>query len=205
MRRLLILAMIAFIPVALVGQDEAMQKAVSGFVIGELGILDNLGYTNPLLGIGGGVELNSKQMLSTSQFTWSLSHKLETQDGHTEKIETANYTRLGQHFLFGAGTKYSQLVTSQWSKRVWSPFIGMGFEGEDYRIQARYVVPSFDVQNRLSGLLSVFDCRASRHFGTEIRWGIYRFKDTRVRGVFYASPAEKHTGAETDLALKYFF
>jgi hypothetical protein len=81
----------------------------------------------------------------------------------------------------------------------------LGYEGESYRIQGRYVVPSFDVQNRLGGALAVFDYRASRHIGTEIRWGVYRFQDTRVPGVFYAQPAEKHTGAETDLALKYFF
>ena len=205
MRKLLVSLMIVFMSVALAGQDELGQKAVTGFIIGGVGILDNLGYTNPLLIIGGGVELNSKQMLSTSQFTWSLSHKLETQDGHSRKLETAGYKRLGEHFLLGAGTKYSQLVTSQWSKSAWGPFVGTGYEGDNYRIQARYVVPSFDVQNRLSGVLGVFDYRANRHFGTETRWGIYRFKDTRVPGVFYALPAEKHTGAETDLAVKYFF
>ena len=46
---------------------------------------------------------------------------------------------------------------------------------------------------------------AGRHWDMEYRWGIYRFQDTRVPGVLYAQPAEKHTGAETDIAVKYYF
>jgi hypothetical protein len=188
-----------------VGQVEpGKQVQLKGYVIGGADVLDNLGYTNPLLSLGGGLEMTSPQMFVTSQFTFSLSHKVETQDGHSRNAEMASYKKFGS-FLLGAGTKYSQLTTSQWEKSSWRPFFGAGYEGESFRLQARYVVPAFDEQNRLGGALIVFDYRASRHFGTEMRWGVYRFKDTRVPGVFYAQPAEKHTGAETGLALKYFF
>ena len=188
-----------------IGQVEPGERVrLKGYVIGGVGVLDNLGYTNPLLDIGGGLELNTSQIFATSQFTFSLSHKLETQDGHSRNAEMASYKKFGG-FLLGAGTKYSQLTTSQWAKSSWRPFVGLGYEGESYRLQGRYVVPSFDVQNRLGGALAVFDYRANRHIGTELRWGVYRFKDTRVPGVFYVQPAEKHYGAETDLAFKYFF
>jgi len=174
------------------------------YVVGGVGVLDNLGYTNPLLEIGGGMELNTPQMFATSRFTFSISHKLETQDGHSRTAEMACYKKFAS-LMLGAGTKYSELTTSQWTKSSWRPFIGLGYEGESYRLQGRYVVPSFDPQNRLGGGLAVLDYRASRHIGTELRWGIYRFKDTRVPGVFYSQPPEKHFGAETDLAFKYFF
>src|ERR1041385_4378996 len=86
---------------------------LKGYVVGGVSVLENLGYTNPLLDIGGGVELNTFQIFAASQFRFSLSHKIETQDGHSRNAEMLSYKKLGG-FLLGAGTKYSQLTTSQW-------------------------------------------------------------------------------------------
>ena len=188
----------------LAAQDKRNAPTVNGFVVGGADMLNNLGYSLTKITIGGGVEVNSKLGLSISQFSFSVAHKIETQDGHSREWETANYERFHK-FLLGGGAKYSHETTSQWSKGSWRPFLGMGFVGESNRIQVRYVVPSFDVQNRLGGVQTIYDYRGSGHWGVEMRWGVYRFKDTRVPDVYYAQPAEKHSGEETGLALKYFF
>ena len=186
------------------GQDKPGQIKISGLVIGGVSTMNNMGYTNPVLTVGGGVEVKSKQVLAITKFTFSLTHKLETKDGHSRNLELVSYKRI-HNLLLGAGSNYSHLTTSQWEKSCWRPFIGVGYDGEENRIQVRYVTPSFDVQNRLGGVLTVFDYRGAGHWGTEIRAGIYRFKDTRVPGVYYAEAAGKHTGMETGLTIKYYF
>ncbi len=200
----LIVAIVACINLSVAGQERPDQPRVSGFVVGGVDVLNNMGYSLPKISIGGGVEMNSKLGLSISQASFSITHKIETQDGHSREWETANYARFHK-FLLGAGTKYSHLTTSQWEKGGWKPFVGTGYAGESNRFQLRYIVPSFDVQNRLSGVQTIYDYRGSSHWGVEMKWGVYRFKDTRVPGVYYAQSAEKHSGEETGLALKYFF
>ena len=200
---IIVIVLTSFMP-ALAQHEQHRPVQLSGFVVGRVGVLDNLGYTNPQIGIGGGIEMKSSQMLTTTQTFFSVAHKIETGDGSSKAFEVASYKTFNK-FLIGAGTNFSQVTTSQWTKRAWRPFAGIGYDGESNRIQARYLVPSYDIQNRLSGILVVYDYRVGRHWDMEYRWGIYRFQDTRVPGVFYAQPAEKHTGAETDIAVKYYF
>jgi hypothetical protein len=203
-RSLLIFAVIGCLQVVVFGQERTGRTRVAGFLIAGGGALDNLGYSNPILTIGGGAELDSNQMLTTAELSFSLSHKLETGDGHSRKLELASFKRL-HNFLLGAGGSYSRTATSQWEKGCWRPFLAVGYGRDGYLIETRYLAPSSDTQNRLGGALVVVNYRGSGHWGTEMRGGIYRFQDTRVSGVYYAQPAAKHTGAETDISLKYYF
>jgi hypothetical protein len=198
-----VIVLASFMP-ALAQDEQQRPLQLSGFVVGRVGVLDNLGYANPQIGIGGGIEMKSSQMLTTTQAFFSVAHKIETGDGSSKAFEVASYKTFNK-FLIGAGTNFSQLTTSQWTKHAWRPFAAFGYDGESNRIQARYLVPSYDTQNRLSGILLIYDYRPARHWGMEYRWGLYRFQDTRVPGIFYAQRAEKHTGAEIDIAVKYYF
>lgn len=167
--------------------------------------LNNLGYTNPVLGLGGGIEIGNSHFLTESRVQGAIAHKLETKDGRSFTYENVGFVR-HNGFLLGAGSKYSYVVTSQWSKGSHRPFAALGYDLQSFRLIARYMLPIFDVQNRLSGTQVRAEIKANRHLSAELTAGVYRFQDTRVSGVDYGNiPAQKHTGVETGLGLKYQF
>ena len=117
---IIVIVLTSFMP-ALAQHEQHRPVQLSGFVVGRVGVLDNLGYTNPQIGIGGGIEMKSSQMLTTTQTFFSVAHKIETGDGSSKAFEVASYKTFNK-FLIGAGTNFSQVTTSQWTKRRMAAF-----------------------------------------------------------------------------------
>jgi hypothetical protein len=191
-------------PLTPVEGQRLRYRTVQPFVTGIFGLLDNLGYRNPSPSGGAGIDIETGALYLTAELSEAWTRKIETGDGHSWSGDAAIYWRDGG-LLLGAGTRYSSLTTSQWTKHSNRPLAGFGYEGRTYRLLCNYLTPLGDPQNRLQGPLMSGEFAASDHWRLRMTFGFYRYWDTRVPGVTYAAPAQAHTAAESDLGLKYEF
>lgn len=180
-------------------------KAFQPFVDGTFSLDENLGYKNPVIGFGGGFELNTTRFLvrTTADALWA--RKIDAGDGLGVTVDAGGYVRV-QRTLFGAGDRYSREITSQYTKGTHRPWIGIGYDGANVRILDQYLLPFMDQQNALQGLRTTVLMKASQHFRVDIIEGVYHFRDTRVPGVDYGGvPRRSHFGVESGLGIEFLF
>jgi hypothetical protein len=160
----------------------------------------NGGGYKPLSALGGaGVSLDSKHFVWQADAAYKMARK--TNDGtslnlkgHTRELSSSAYYRFADKWFLGAGARWSQLSTTNYSKSAWRPTFG---GGSDYlrkpcgdgncvpdfslRWAVDYVLPGSDWANGLQGpLLSLYlpSPAVRGHLFWRETVGIYRFHDT---------------------------
>ena len=94
---------IAFLVLAVNLAVAEGNKEFHPFLTTGVDVLNNLGYKNPILSIGGGAEFTTTHLFLETRIYGALTPKIETGDGRSFNFESTAMTRKG-HFLFG-GTR----------------------------------------------------------------------------------------------------
>lgn len=172
-------------------------RPMQPFVEGGAGVYANLGYHNPVVNGGAGIELEATHVFATAEASAIFDRKLDTGNGHSWQTDAGVYWRASR-FLAGAGDRWTKLITSQYEKQGNRPYVGVGYEGTSVRILAQYVTPWFDVQNGLQGPRVSSELVASKHWHVVLIQGVYRYHDTGNLG-------SRRWGVEDTLGLKFDF
>lgn len=201
--RMLFVAAIVFSAISVqAGAQTLNNRIIQPFVDGEAGVYDALGYKNPVVWGGGGVDVETNRVLILSSGHAELARKIETGDGYAYHFQGAAYARLGAggRLLAGVGDGWSREITSQWSKSAQRPFIGGGYEGERVRIVLGYSLPMLDRQNGLQGVTGDVEFGVGRHFRVLLSDGLFEYHDT-----LGTTHPRTHLGAESFGGLKFVF
>ena len=157
------------------------------------------GYA-PLAGEGGGgLRIDSRHFLASAEGSYDTGHKTNDADqpnpsGHDRGLAGAAYFRVSSGWFFGAGVRWSQLSTTNYTKTGWGPTFGGGKDyfhrpcegegcGADFsmRVGVDYVLPGTDHFNAVQGPLFSFympSPSAKGHFFFRATQGIYEFHET---------------------------
>lgn len=174
------------------------------------------GYA-PVAFLGGvGARVDSKWLIFDSRGWYDNGHKTDDNDqpnpkGHDRGLEGSAYFRLPSGWAFGAGARWSQLLTTNYKKSGWRPTFGgsKDFFVRDcvkencagrftMRIGADYVMKGTDWENGQQGVLLSFfmpSPSVKRHIFYQETIGIYRFHDTvtdRTDAVLTAEESSHH-------------
>jgi hypothetical protein len=157
------------------------------------------GYA-PLAAIGGGgIRIDSRHCLLDAEGQYDTGHKVNDNDqpnpnGHNRRLVGSAYYRLPSGWSFGAGVRWSQLSTTNYTKSSWAPTFGGSKDyfhnrcqqekcARDFSMQlgADYMLAGSNWQNGAQGPLLTFYV-PSPSGKTHIFWretvGIYRFYDS---------------------------
>ncbi len=158
------------------------------------------GYSPLAADVGGGLRIDSRHFLASAEGSYDNGHKTNDGDqpnpnGHDRGLAAAAYFRLSSGWFFGAGARWSQLSTTNYTKSGWRPTFGGGKDyfhrpgcaGENcpadfcMRLGVDYVMPGTDHSNAVQGpLISVYmpSPSARGHFFFRATQGIYEFHET---------------------------
>lgn len=148
---------------------------------------------------GGGLRIDSRHFLASAEGAYDTGHKTNDNagpnpEGHDRGLDGAAYFRFSSGWFAGAGARWSQLSTTNYTKGAWRPTFG---GGKDYfhnqcaledcvadfsmRLGVDYVLPGTDHINALQGpLLSLYlpSPSAKGHIFFRQTLGIYEFHQT---------------------------
>jgi hypothetical protein len=152
-----------------------------------------------LLG-GAGLRIDGTHFILDTSASYDNGHKTNdgTQPnpkGHDRGLAGSAYYRLASGWFLGAGARWSELSTTNYTKGAWRPTFGGGKDffynshcasekcGSDFsmRLSADYVLTGTDWQNGSQGpLITVYipSPAAKGHLFWRESVGIYRFHDT---------------------------
>jgi len=157
------------------------------------------GYAPLAAEAGVGLRIDSRHFLASAEGTYDNGHKTNDNTepnpkGHDRGLDGAAYFRFSSGWFSGAGVRWSQLSTTNYTKGAWRPTFG---GGKDYfhnncaiedcvsdfsmRLGVDYVLPGTDHANALQGpLLSIYlpSPSAKRHIFFRQTLGIYEFHQT---------------------------
>jgi hypothetical protein len=157
------------------------------------------GYAPLAAGAGGGLRIDSRRLLASAEGSYDNGRKTDDGDqpnpkGHDRGLDGAAYFRLSSGWFLGAGARWSQLSTTNYTKTGWRPTLGGGKDyfhrkcaGEDcipdfsMRLGVDYVTPGTDHCNAVQGpLISLYmpSPSAKGHFFFRMTEGIYEFHET---------------------------
>lgn len=157
------------------------------------------GYAPVALLAGAGLRIDSKHFIFDANANYDNGHKTNdntgiNEKGHDRGLVGSMYYRLPSGWAFGAGARWSQLSTTNYTKSAWRPTFGGSrdffvrdcmAEGCPHaftmRIGADYVLPGTDWQNGSQGPSVSFylpSPSARRHVFFREILGIYRYHDT---------------------------
>ena len=141
-------------------------------------------------------------MLDSKHFAWHgegyYNAARKTNDGtgnnpkgHDRGLVSSVYLRFSNRWLLGAGARWSQLSTTNYTKTQWRPTFGVGLDYFDWQCQdcdnfstrlfLDYVLPGSDWRNGLNGpLFSMYIPSPARHKHWFLRetFGVFVFHDT---------------------------
>lgn len=148
---------------------------------------------------GGGLMIDTRHFLASAEGSYDNGHKINDNDqpnpkGHDRSLAATASFRLSSGWFAGAGVRWSQLSTTNYSKGQWRPTFG---GGKDYfhrkcavedcvsdfsmRVRVDYVLPGTDHFNGVQGpLLSIYmpSPAAKGHVFFRQTLGIYEFHET---------------------------
>jgi len=179
-------------------------QTMQPFVLGSVGMVNNLGYRNPTIEAGGGIEVQLPHLFARGELVGGRAAKIETGDGESLTFDIGVYLHDGR-FLFGGGNRFSQEWTSQFSKNANRPYIGAGFDDRKVRLLAEYLTPFLDAPNALQGPRALVQFFPAKHWRIDDVIGVYRYHDTRVPSGDYSQPPGYHFGSEYDFAVEFAF
>jgi hypothetical protein len=157
------------------------------------------GYSPLAAEAGAGLRIDSQHFLASAEGTYDNGHKTNDNDqpnpnGHDRGLIGLADFRLSSGWFFGAGVRWSELLTSNYTKSAWRPTFG---GGKDYfhrtcpvescdadfsmRLSVDYILAGSDHTNALQGpLVSLYIPSPSvkRHIFFRETIGIYTFHQT---------------------------
>ena len=185
-----------------VSVDEAGRPLASLFprpyAYAGLGLMGG-GYSPLAAEAGAGLRIDSRRVLAWAEGSYDNGRKTDDNDqpnpkGHDRGLSGSAYFRFSSGWFAGAGARWSQLSTTNYTKSAWRPTLG---GGRDYfhkkcaledcisdfsmRLGADYVLPGADHANALQGPLLNFympspSTRGHIFFRQTI--GVYEFHET---------------------------
>jgi hypothetical protein len=168
------------------------------FVYSGAGLM-GAGYVPLAWEAGGGLRIDSAHLLASAEGWYDDGHKTNdgtgpNPKGHDRGLDGAAYFRFSSGWFAGAGARWSQLSTTNYTKGAWRPTFG---GGKDYfrnrcaaadcvpdfsmRLSVDYVLPGADKANALQGpLLSFYlpSPAAKGHIFFRQTLGVYSFHET---------------------------
>jgi hypothetical protein len=157
------------------------------------------GYAPLAAEAGAGLRIDSRHFLASAEGTYDNGHKTNdgtgnNPKGHDRGLVGAAYFRLSSGWFAGAGARWSQLSTTNYTKGSWRPTFG---GGKDYfhkrcaaedciadfsmRLGVDYLLPGSDQVNAVQGPLISFympSPSAKGHLFFRETVGIYEFHTT---------------------------
>jgi hypothetical protein len=157
----------------------------------------NGGGYQTVSGLGGaGLMLDSKHFAWHGEGYYNAARKTNdgtgnNPKGHDRGLVSSVYLRFSNRWLLGAGARWSQLSTTNYTKTQWRPTFGVGLDYFDWQCQdcdnfstrlfLDYVLPGSDWRNGLNGpLFSMYIPSPARHKHWFLRetFGVFVFHDT---------------------------
>lgn len=188
--------------------NETKVKVPLTFSIGDF---SKLGYKNPYLAFGGGVEVWNKHFLFRAGGDFSPSPKFVTSDGYSISFNGQGLYRHGflssdqnSFFYLGGGGRYGVTKTSEYSKGNVRPMATFGLEKnfpkEKYAIRGFFsrIFDGTDKINRLNGYTVKFEWDLRSHFRYSMEYGHYRFHQS-------FNPRDQRTAQTVHAAFSYIF
>lgn len=168
------------------------------FVYAGAGLMGS-GYATLAATAGAGLRIDSRRFLFSAEGSYDNGHKTNDNTGpnpkgHDRGLAGAAYYRFLSGWFLGAGARWSQLSSTNYTKTAWRPTFG---GGKDYfhntcsledcvsdfsmRLVVDYVLPGTDHVNAVQGpLLSFYvpSPSAKGHIFFRETLGLYEFHDT---------------------------
>lgn len=211
-----------------IAKRGALQFLPRPFVFAGAGLLGG-GYAPLAAEFGAGLRIDSRRFLVNFEGTYDNGHKVNDNDqpnpkGHDKGLVGQAYYRLSSGWFFGAGGRWSQLSTTNYTKTNARPTFG---GGKDYfhrycsaedcvdfsmRLSADYVLKGTDHMNGSQGPVITFympSPSSKGHFFLRQTIGIYScyttVTDPTNLFLTHQQMADRHVNAVGELTLMYRF
>jgi hypothetical protein len=118
------------------------------------------GYQNLAADFGGGLLVNSKQLVADFEASYMNAKKvndatLRNYSGHERFLQGRAFARWKRGLYFGGGAQWSETSTTNYIKTSWRPTMGVGqdyfTDGFNMRWQALYITSGSDHSNAVKG------------------------------------------------------
>ena len=169
-------ALVIALTLTAVGAAQESQRPIF-FLGGSFGVVAAGGYNNPLPGAAAGIEHTGSRHYTRIDSSIVLSHKKGAGGGYNYNLHSRTYFG-GRAFLVGGGAGWGNLVTPQYNKSNWHPFLGGMFRGNGWDVSADYVFSGTDRFNHVHGLSTIVRLNLRHRFRLREQLGIYRFHPT---------------------------
>jgi hypothetical protein len=177
-------------------QTETSKKLrVKPFATASFELLSNMGYKNPSLGGGTGVEIRKGRFLTINSADMSWARKQLTTGGYSNHFSNDTFVQL-RNFLLGGGMSWARQSTDQWSKASVHPALSGGFYCYGTRLIGDFYFAGTDEQNATHGAELSWEIPIKRSLSAVEEFGFWRSHATGDLG------GPTHWGSTFRLSLK---